>query len=187
MSKYQNKFRVESARFKEWDYSIPWYYFVTLNTKYHQYYFGNVLNGIMELNGVGRIVEEEWTKTKLIRKNVDLDYHIIMPNHLHGIIIINEPRRDVARNVSTNNNKYSKMSPKSGSLSSIIRSFKSAVSKNIHEYGCTDFSRQSRFYDRIIRNENELFNIRRYIIQNPLRWEYEKDKPENICDLDSLT
>jgi REP element-mobilizing transposase RayT len=92
--------------------------------------------------------------------------------------------RDVACNVSTDNNNYfSNISPKLFSLSTIIRSFKSAASKQIHELGNRDFSWQARFYDRIIRNEKELYNIRQYIEQNPIKWNIEKDDLENIYEV----
>jgi len=167
VSKFKNTFRIESARLKEWDYSNPWYYYVTINTKNHIHHFGKVENEKMILNDLGSIVESEWLKTKLLRTNVELDYFVVMPNHFHGIIIINgsEPvadvneRRDVARYVSTKKKNYSEISPTANSLSAVIRSFKSAVSKRIHELGYFGFSWQPRFYDRIIRNEKELYNI----------------------------
>lgn len=171
MSKFQNKYRIESTRLKNWDYSNPAWYYVTINTKNHISFFGKIENGKMILNYLGKIAEEEWLKTQEIRSNVDLDYYVVMPNHIHGIIILNnENRGDVARYVSTNGNKFSKISPKENSLSSIIRSFKSAVTKHIHELGYSSFSWQPRYYDRIIRNEKELYNIRKYIEQNPIKW-----------------
>ena len=93
------------------------------------------------------------------------------------------PANGAGCNVSTNKNKYSEIAPKIGSLSAIIRAFKSAVSKNIHQHGFPEFSWQARFYDRIIRDENKLYNIRKYIRSNPAKWEFEKNNPENICDL----
>ena len=63
--KYQNKFRIESTRLKDWDYSTPWYYFVTINTINHKHFFGNVINGLMELNEMGLIAETEWVNTKI--------------------------------------------------------------------------------------------------------------------------
>ncbi|MDP2038720.1 MAG: hypothetical protein Q8L04_15165 [Ignavibacteria bacterium] len=114
-----------------------------------------------------------------------------MPNHVHGIVIITDYCKDVAsasarpsldgRNVSTEK-AFSKITPKPGSLATIIRSFKSSVTKQIHEIGYPNFSWQARFYDRIIRNEKELYNIKRYIEQNPLKWEFEKNNAENIFD-----
>jgi len=90
MTKYQNTFRIESARLQEWDYSNPWWYYITINTKNHVEYFGDVANGKMILNELGHIVDEEWIKTKSLRPYVDLDYYVIMPNHFHGILIIDQ-------------------------------------------------------------------------------------------------
>ena len=95
MSKFKNTFRIESARLKEWDYSNPWWYYITINTKNHFNYFGKIENGKMMPNKLGIIVEHEWLKTKTLRANIDLDYFVVMPNHLHGIIILDavETRR----------------------------------------------------------------------------------------------
>ena len=193
MSKYQNKYRTETARLKSWDYTNPWWYFVTICTKNHKEYFGEINNEKMVLNELGKIAEQEIRKIELLRDNVEVDYYVVMPNHIHMIIILNEIKcrdnkcRDVARYVSTidentklTNNYFSEISPKPNSLSSIVRSYKSAVTKKIKEMKTEKFYWQSRFYDRIIRNEKELFNIRKYIQLNPLKWELEKDFPENI-------
>ncbi len=148
----------------------------------------------MHLNECGMIASKCWKEIPSHFQNADLDYYVIMPNHLHGIIIINQiTSRDVApvstrldaspdeaeRNVSTNN-FYSEISPRKGTLSVIIRSFKSACSKEIHGKTLNNFAWQPRFYDRIIRNEKELYNVRKYIELNPLKWEIEKFVPENI-------
>lgn len=178
-----NTIRIDSARLKSWDYSTPWWYYVTINTKRHKEYFGEIEFDKIKLNVLGEVADLFWKEIPTHFKNVELDSYIIMPNHIHGIIIINDCSRDVACNVSTKKeNIFSNISPKANSLSAIIRSFKSAVSKQIHEIGYPNFSWQSRFYDRIILNEKELLNIRKYIEQNPLRWELDKNKPENICD-----
>lgn len=90
MSKYQDKYRIESARLNVWDYANPWWYYVTINIKDHEEWFGTIVNGEMKISELGKVVEEEWLKTKLVRTNVELDYYVIMPNHFHGIIILNE-------------------------------------------------------------------------------------------------
>lgn len=170
MSKFKNTFRIESARLKEWDYSNPWWYYVTINTKNHKHHFGKVENEKMILNDLGNIAKKCWEDIPIHFPNVELDYFVIMPNHFHGIIIINPI-------VETSLQK------KSITISSIIGSFKSVVTKTVREKGFNNFSWQPRFYDRIIRNEKELYNIRKYIEQNPLKWKLEKDKPENIFEL----
>jgi REP element-mobilizing transposase RayT len=92
MSKFQDKYRIESSRLKEWDYSNPWWYYLTINTRDHAKHFGKVENGRMIMNEIGCLVEEEWLKTKTIRPNVEMDYYVVMPNHFHGILIINETK-----------------------------------------------------------------------------------------------
>ncbi|MBI5660762.1 MULTISPECIES: transposase [Ignavibacterium] len=190
MTKFQNKYRIESTRIPEYDYSNPNWYYVTINTKNHICYFGEVSNGKMILNELGKIVETEWFKNAELRENIELDYFIIMPNHLHGIIIINpinDGVENVNHNVETrrgvslqgeNENKFSK--PIKNSLSVIINQFKGSVKRWANKNGYEDFQWQPGFYDRIIRNERELYLIRKYIEQNPLKWEIEKNNPENL-------
>lgn len=190
MKKFANKFRTESSRLKIWDYSTPWWYFVTICTKNHNNDFGEVKETNVELNNFGNIAINDWTDIPSHFPNVEIDEFVVMPNHIHGIVIIAERRdvscrdvvcRDVASNVSTNKNEfYSKISPKAGSLSSIVRSYKSGVTRKIRRTGYNKFSWQSRFYDRIIRNEKELFRIRIYIKHNPLKWQLEKSISENL-------
>ncbi|MCL6097888.1 MAG: transposase [Bacteroidetes bacterium] len=171
MTKYKNLYRVESARLKEWDYSSPWWYYVTINTKNHVEYFGRVVNSKMRLNEVGKVAENCWLEIPNHFANVELDSYVIMPNHLHGIIIINS---------SVETGHAPSLQKQTHSLSTIIGSFKSGVTKGVHNLGCNKFSWQQRFYDRIIRNEKELYHIRKYIELNPMKWELEKEMPENL-------
>jgi putative transposase len=139
--RYKNIFRIESSRLENWDYSTPWWYYVTICTKNFEDWFGEIKNGKMILNDLGKIVEEEWLKTKEIRTNVDLDYYVIMPNHFHGIPIIEgseivksvETHRDASLQIVKNN------------LSDIIRGFKGSVTKRIHLMGFEQFQWQPRF------------------------------------------
>ena len=87
----------KSLRLPEYDYSQAGYYFVTICTENKKCLFGKVENGKMILNQFGKIVDEEWKKTLEIRKNVLLDAFIIMPNHVHGILIINNDFHDVEK------------------------------------------------------------------------------------------
>jgi putative transposase len=80
----------KSIRLSEYDYSFPNWYYITICTHERRNLFGKINNGKMILNENGNVIEEEWMRTKELRKNVDLDYFIIMPNHLHGIIIIEQ-------------------------------------------------------------------------------------------------
>ncbi len=188
--KFQNKYRVELARRKGWDYSRAGCYFVTICAKNKEMVFGDVLgNGDearVELSEIGKIVKGEWLRTPAIRWNVELDEWIIMPNHIHGIIVIN--KQIVERNVETHCNAslrddeyQNKFGLQSNNLAAIIRGFKGATTKTINQkFPETNFAWQERFYDRIIRNEDELGKIREYIINNPLKWELDKNNPENL-------
>ena len=156
-----------SIRLKEYDYTNPNWYYITICTKDKQHCFGEIINGKMILNKLGKIVEEEWLKTKQLRKNLDLDYYVIMPNHFHGIIIIESTTRATHRVAPT------KAKLKTNSLGAIIGQFKSVVTKRIRASGFEDFQWQRNYYEHIIRNEKDLFNIRQYIELNPLKWEYD--------------
>jgi REP element-mobilizing transposase RayT len=92
MTKFKDKYRVESTRLPGWDYAGAGWYFVTICTWNRECLFGEIVDGEMRLSSIGEIVAEEWQKTPDIRPNVVLDEWVIMPNHLHGIIVILEPR-----------------------------------------------------------------------------------------------
>ncbi|MDW8327944.1 MAG: transposase, partial [Anaerolineales bacterium] len=87
---FGNRYRVETTRLRNWDYSAGGYYFVTLCTWQRRCLFGEVVDGEVRLSPAGEIVADEWQKTPAIRSNVALDAWIIMPNHLHGILVISE-------------------------------------------------------------------------------------------------
>ena len=184
MTLFQNKFRIESSRIKDFDYSSPSWYYVTINTQNHVYSFGSVKNSKMILSDIGKIVNEEWLRTKKIRINIDLDHYVIMPNHFHGIIILNETGNvETRRGVSLpyqnqNGNKFSK--PITNSLSIIINQFKGSVKRWCNKNGHSSFKWQPLFYDHIIRNEKELYKIRKYIADNPLKWEIERENSKNL-------
>jgi len=89
MSLFKNHFRIESARLKTWDYRNSAWYFVTINTNNHIEYFGKVKNGKVELNEIGKIAMKYWLEIPDHFPYVELDYYIIMPNHIHGVTILN--------------------------------------------------------------------------------------------------
>jgi putative transposase len=88
MTLYKNRYRVESTRLAHWDYSSPAWYFVAICTKDRRAYFGDVIDGAISLSAIGLIVADEWRKTPVIRPYVDLDEFVVMPNHVHGIVVI---------------------------------------------------------------------------------------------------
>ncbi len=153
-------------RLKEYDYSTGGYYFVTICALGKEHHFGRVENEKMIKNNYGNIVEKQWLWLHQSYQYVELDYYVVMPNHFHGIIIIDTSLK--TSNVKTK------------SLSELIGAFKTTSSKSIHQADLKVFHWQKSFYDRIIRNEIELLKIRRYIENNPLKWEIEKNNPSNL-------
>ncbi|AFH48855.1 Transposase [Ignavibacterium album JCM 16511] len=179
MSKFKNKFRIESARLSEYDYTTPNWYYVTINTKNHIKYFGEVVDNKMIFSEIGKVVSKYWQDIPIHFSISELDYYVIMPNHIHGIIIINEINSLENKNLNEINSRiFAK--PIKNSLSIIVNHFKGAVKRWCNKNGFEDFHWQPRFYDRIIRNEKELFRIRKYIEFNPLKWDIEKNQNENL-------
>jgi REP element-mobilizing transposase RayT len=172
------KCKRKTVRLKEYDYSQPGEYFVTICTKNHECIFGSIINGKMILNEKGRIVDKCWKGIPVHFLNTELDNFVIMPNHIHGILILNDSVG--TRHAVSLPERFRKPVP--GSLSTIVRSFKSAVTKQINEMRLAGDAPlwQPRYYDRIIRSEKELQNIRDYIDNNVLAWAFETAHPENI-------
>ncbi len=96
MTLFKGKFRVESARLPGYDYASPGAYFVTICTQGRRHWFGEVKNGFMSLNGAGNLIWQEWYKTGQILSHLVLDAFIVMPNHVHGILIIRDSNHDRA-------------------------------------------------------------------------------------------
>jgi REP element-mobilizing transposase RayT len=164
-SRFRHKYRIETTRLNGYDYSKPGNYFITICTKDREQLFGEIMNEKIILSETGKIVSECWLDLPNHYPNIILDEFMVMPNHFHGIIII--------RNGSDNNLKHG--------LSEIIRAFKSFSSRRINKLNTlnvetglrpvststTSYIWQPRFYDRIIRSDNELNRIRVYIKNNP--------------------
>jgi putative transposase len=167
----------KSIRLKEFNYSQPGEYFVTICTNNHECMFGTIVNDKMDLNDKGRIIDGCWKGIPEHFLNVELDEYVVMPNHIHGILILNDSV-GTRHAVSLLQERFGKPVP--GSLSTIVRSFKSAVTKQINEMHLTGNAPfwQARYYDRIIRNEKELNNIRDYIANNIVTWASDKENPE---------
>ncbi len=198
-----------TIRLQTWDYSWPSWYYLTSVEKNRRCVLGFVKNGRVELSPLGATAGECWKMIPAHHAGVELDEYTIMPNHIHGIIIINDspfgdvqlnvPKKNIpTKNVPTKNipgghvptaiapglfrSKASAMgalSPRKGSLSVIVRTFKAAVTTWARNNGAKDFAWQSRFHDHIIRDEAELSRIRRYIANNPLQWAIDGKNVDN--------
>jgi REP element-mobilizing transposase RayT len=167
-----------SIRLRDYNYSQTGAYFVTLCTYQKQCLLGDVVDGTMQLNQFGEIVAEEWQKSSQIRQEIALDRWVIMPNHIHGIVMIHAPT-DIRKNDQRINSTTSRMKPRS--LSSFITGFKSATTKRVNQIRDTPRTPfwQRNYYDRIIRDESALSDIRQYIINNPLNWLVDPEYPQS--------
>ena len=152
----------KTVRLKEYDYSQAGHYFVTVCAKGRVEWFGHVEDGKMVLNERGVTVERCWNEILRHFPDVDLDAFVVMPNHVHGVIIINPVGN---RHACSIQRQYQK-------LPVIMGSFKSAVSKWIHTAGPGNkgFQWQKSYHDHIIRNEESLQRVREYIANNPALW-----------------
>ena len=177
MTQYKNKYRAETTRLKGWDYTSAGWYFVTICTRGRISYFGEIRDSEMQLSPIGKILAEEWQKTAQVRPYVSLDEWIVMPNHIYGIIVIHNDD-----NVETARRAVSTEGPglKAKSLGAIINQIKSVCTKRIRAAGFMDFGWQPRYYDHIIRDNEDLDRIREYIVGNPYKWDEDEENPANV-------
>ncbi len=152
-------------RLPHYDYSMAGAYFITICTKDKQCLFGRIENGIMLLNDYGKTAEYFLRMLPERYTGIILDEYVVMPNHVHAIIII------------TGNDDISPTSPQPPSLPLILGFYKMNSAKEINRHRQTPGFAvwQRSYYDRIIRNDRELEEIRTYICNNPSKWEYDKD------------
>jgi putative transposase len=208
MERLRNKYRVASARLQHWDYRWSGAYFITLCTYNREPYFGEILNGKMQMSHVGIIADILWHQIPHHAQNVELGAFVVMPNHIHGIIIINNDNADSgavgtghALAVETrhalslrlrhgNSPNATPDQPQTigqqrfqnigkNSISSIVGSYKSAVTKHANRLAL-EFQWQSRFHDHIIRDDESYQKITEYIISNPANWQEDKFKDIQI-------
>ncbi len=165
-----------SVRLKEYDYSQPGAYFVTICSWLRGFIFGEIINGKMELNEYGMVLEREWLHINNGRRNIDLDQFVVMPNHMHGILKINH--KDLLQYAPVDN--ASRLP--SQTIGSMIRRYKSFTTRQINIIRNTPGMPvwQRNYFEHIIGNEIEMHNIRGYIRNNPVRWAFDKDNPINI-------
>ncbi|MBI5806738.1 transposase [candidate division TA06 bacterium] len=181
MSINNPKFHRKSIRLPEYDYSQEGAYFITICTHGRSCLFGKIVNSRMELNGHGEIADKSWREIPQHFTNVLLGEYIIMPNHIHGTIIIIEPPSETRHAVSLPSGaSFGK--PQAGSLSTIVRSYKSAVTRQINVVRAKNEPAiwQSRFYEHVIRNDKSYNKIRRYIVDNPLCWPQDDENPNRL-------
>lgn len=214
MDKYKNKYRIQSARATWWNYGWAGAYFITICTKNRNHYFGEIEHGEknkMNLSNCGILADVFWHEIKNHAQNVELGAFVVMPYHIHGILILggnsesesestaetehapsvllqsgsgsgSESKLELQSELQSNddsqsnNESQSKKSPsrmEKNTVSSIIGSYKSAVTKHANRVGL-EFGWQERFHDHIIRNDAEYQRINNYIESNIDHWNEDK-------------
>ena len=197
----------KSTRLPNYDYSQNGAYFITLCAHNRECLFGEIQNGIMIPNNYGKIVIEEWYKSEIIRNEIELDEFVLMPNHIHGILLIDRrgdrldcmdaggttPRMEEVEQCTEQLPRATQGAvaevalnhapgPKPKSLSSFIAGFKSTVTKQVNNIrnkpGVPVWQRN--YYEHVIRNEDDLLQTRGYIVNNPMKWELDKENPRRI-------
>jgi len=166
-----------SIRLEEYDYSLAGAYFVTVCTHNREYLFGNVVNDETVLSRHGEIVKNVWCNLTNHYLNIKLDTFTVMPNHIHGIIVLMDVDI-VGAGLKPAPTDLTKYYP----LSEIIRAFKTFSARHVNELRITPGIPvwQRNYHEHIVRNENELNRIREYIMNNPLRWQFDRENPDRI-------
>ncbi len=159
-----------SIRLRGYDYSQSGAYFVTVCTQNRKCLFGDIADGQMVLNDAGGIVAHTWRWLATQYDYVELDEWGIMPNHMHGIIVITDVCRGGSRTAPTGKRKP---------IGRLVGAFKTVSTNRINEMRGMPGGKlwQRNYYEHIIRNDDELNRIREYIANNPIRWEMDRENP----------
>ncbi len=226
-----------SIRLKGYDYTQPGAYFVTIVTHGRECLFGEIVDGEMRLNRAGQIARQEWERLPRRFPHVQLDAFVIMPNHIHGIIVITDAGWDntgvIGRGTAGHKDDVPNRQPAvprtgrgtasgcdvdvpvgaavleggtaagfdvdvpvgaavplqrleqfgkpvPGSIPTIVRSFKSAVTLGVNRLNRTSGADvwQRNYYEHVVRNDASLARIRQYIADNPAKWDDDNENPK---------
>jgi putative transposase len=182
MIKYKNKYRIPSARLQTWDYANEGAYFITICTKSMTHFFGKIENKSMELSHIGVIADLLWHEIKNHTENVELGEFVVMPNHIHGVLILNDLiERDSTSEISEQKpidltktiGQMRFQNQGKNTISAIVGSYKSAVTRHARRLGF-EFAWQPSFHDHIIRDATSFETIKNYIVNNPANWGNDK-------------
>ena len=161
-----------SIRLRDYDYTLAGAYFVTLCTFNSVCLFGDIVDGHMRHNDLGTLVGREWQRTAQVRQSVDLDAFVVMPNHIHGILLILDDSNAPGSSHSSESFPPRSSTLQSGSLGSIIGQFKSTVTRRARRQATAYCGPiwQRNYYEHIVRSYQSLNDLRKYIAENPARW-----------------
>jgi putative transposase len=163
-----------SIRLPGFNYSQAGVYFVTICAFERRCLFGRMRDDAVDLGAIGRIVQARWLEMPQRFAHAELDAYVVMPNHLHGILLLHRtPARDPGHAEGF-------QKPVAGSLPTIIRSFKAEVSARAKHAGVQPGHPvwQRNYFERVLRDGKEYSAAARYILENPARWHFDHENPE---------
>jgi putative transposase len=175
--KFRGKYRIDSVRLQRWDYASNGAYFITMCTQNRVHYFGQIKEGKMHLSVLGQLAEQYWLEIVDRFPFVRLGNFVVMPDHMHGILMIEKPEEqlvpipyDPAPRGGCTGNKNPMLHK---NIATMIRWYKGRCSFEMRKHHA-GFEWQASFYDRIIRSGRQFRNVQRYIKNNPAKWHKEK-------------
>ncbi len=179
MTLFNDQYRVESTRLRNWDYRSRGWYFVTICTQNRARIFGEVSANEMHFSRVGLIADSELRSLPSHYENVEVDAYVVMPNHVHVIIMIEGDHRfsPMPKKCEPSQNAANRETPQPGSVSAIVRSYKAGVTRRCRELGIQQVIWQARFHDHLLRGDKVIGAVREYIRNNPANWDGDKDNP----------
>jgi putative transposase len=185
--RFADKYKIKSSRLLNFDYSTPGFYFITICTLNHNNFFGKIISAKMELNQKGIITKTCLQNIPNHFKNIILDEYVIMPNHIHLLLELTksnvnsvETRHGASLQITYQSYHFHRLAIKSNqTIPKIINQFKSAVTKQINPKTIF-FVWQPRYHDYIVKDKQDYFKIKNYIINNPAYWQKDKFFNQNV-------
>jgi len=163
-----------SVRLPKFDYKQPGAYFVTICTQNRECLFGTAADGKIQMNDAGRIAQVSWRGLPSQFSNISLDAFVVMPNHVHGIILVGA--QFIAPSDSPRNHQG--VMNRAPTLGEIVRAYKAGSTRMIRKAANANFAWQRNYYEHVIRDEESFNRIRQYILDNPGRWEIDRENPQ---------
>ena len=174
-----------SIRLQNYDYSQTGAYFVTICVRERVCLFGDIADGVMRVNDIGGVISVCWTEISSHFPTVDLDASVIMPNHVHGIIVLTNDAKSVMDEEPPKGEETpegEETSPlRRPTLGQVVAYFKYQSTKRVNQQRGNPGTRlwQRNYYEHVIRDDADLQNLREYIVYNPLKWELDQLHPDN--------
>jgi REP element-mobilizing transposase RayT len=185
----------QSIRLKDYDYRQAGAYFVTIVAQDRKCLFGDVADGKMRLNAAGQMIQAVWDELSTNYAGVETDHFVVMPNHLHGVCILvgagpracpesgGQPQGVAPTKTQSAYAGVARLL----SLPDVLHRFKTLTTqryaRGVKEVGWVRFNRrlwQRNYFEHVIRNENSLNRIRQYVLDNPMRWEFDRENPATL-------